>query len=424
MSTAGRYFSSYRGLREYIESGPYAETLSDWALELESKGYAVKTIGAYVRVARHVTWCLEHQKLRRTDLVLGRLIRFVRGFPRSCGCAFPEAPNSNAQPAMKSFALFLQRIGLAPPARVAPFSDELARYDEYLAEVRGAADDTRKLAAKLLRPALVALMPSARFHRSMLTTERINRYILSIAEAGHVPNSRHVANVLRGFCRYLEAIGRPAPAARSGILGPKLRSRQWSTKALTLPQVRLLLRPLRERTRTAARDFAVLLVLASGGLRRSDLTRLDLDDFDARGSTLRIRKSKSRRGRVVPLPRAAADAILDYVRRYRRATRCAALFLAENHPFDKRVTPAGVSAIVRRAFRRAGIRHVSLGSHVLRHSLATNLVARKVSLKGVADLLGHASIDTTTRYVRVDLGRLRSAARPWPARTRMELHHE
>jgi site-specific recombinase XerD len=67
---------------------------------------------------------------------------------------------------------------------------------------------------------------------------------------------------------------------------------------------------------------------------------------------------------------------------------------------------------MRRAFARAGIRSGKI--HLLRHTLATRLHSAGVDIKQVADLLGHLSLDTTSRYARVDLGQLGQAVLPWP----------
>lgn len=223
-----------------------------------------------------------------------------------------------------------------------------------------------------------------------------------------------MADTLRAFCRYLDMTGEGPRIDGKSIYGPKARKYQPLSKALTLEQLRLLLRPLREDTPLAARDFAVLLVLARTGLRRSDIARLALKDFDARAAILTVRRNKSRRAHEVPLPSEARDALLTYVCKYRPRRTGDALFHAENYPYDKALTAGAVSAIVERAFRRSGIEHVSMGAHTLRHSLATHLVARRMPLKSIADVLIHKSIETTMLYARLDRQRLAEIARPWP----------
>ncbi len=79
---------------------------------------------------------------------------------------------------------------------------------------------------------------------------------------------------------------------------------------------------------------------------------------------------------------------------------------------------AAITAIAQRALRRAGIKIVRSGAHVLRHTLATQMVRSGVALKEVADVLGHAQLETTAIYAKLDLGTLSRVALPWPGGVR------
>jgi integrase/recombinase XerD len=114
------------------------------------------------------------------------------------------------------------------------------------------------------------------------------------------------------------------------------------------------------------------------------------------------------------VPDEAREAVLRYVRHARPRVETSALFVSHAFPYDEGITAAGVSAIVARAFRKSGVQHPSKGAHVLRHTLATQLVAARQPLKAVADVMRHREIDTTAGYFRVDLDRLREATSPWP----------
>jgi site-specific recombinase XerD len=70
--------------------------------------------------------------------------------------------------------------------------------------------------------------------------------------------------------------------------------------------------------------------------------------------------------------------------------------------------------MVRRHLRHAGIHVARGGAHMLRHSLATHMVNAGVSIKSIADVLGHVSIDTTAIYTKVDITALSAVALPFP----------
>jgi integrase/recombinase XerD len=73
-----------------------------------------------------------------------------------------------------------------------------------------------------------------------------------------------------------------------------------------------------------------------------------------------------------------------------------------------------VTSIAQRALRRAGLTVPRFGAHVFRHTVATQCVQRGVSMKVVADLLGHADLETTALYAKLDVATLAAVALPWP----------
>lgn len=410
MTIAGRYFSRRNGLRDYIEDGQLFPAIEEFASELDRGGYSLQTAAGYLRGARHLTWCIEHRRFRRTELTLENVLAFSRASHARCGCPFPAKPSRNSFSAMKPFLRILQRRGIAPAPRRPPFSSELDGFATYLDEVRGVAEETRLTRLRALADGLRVLMPRGRFDVRKLNVPAINALVAGIAERRQIQKARWMADTLRAFCRYLDTTGEGPGIDGAAIHGPKAIKYRPSSKALTIEQLRLLLRPLREDTPLAARDFAVLLVLARTGLRRSDIARLGLKDFDARAGTLTVHRNKSRRAHEVPLPPEARDAVLTYVCKYRPRRTGDALLHAETFPYEKGLTAGAVSAIVARAFRRSGIQHGSKGAHTLRHSLATHLVARRMPLKSIADVLIHKSIETTVLYTRLDRAAI---ARPW-----------
>jgi integrase/recombinase XerD len=89
------------------------------------------------------------------------------------------------------------------------------------------------------------------------------------------------------------------------------------------------------------------------------------------------------------------------------------MFLAVHAPYEA-LSPAAVSALVARSLKRAGVRTTHRGAHVLRHTAATRMVRAGATFKQVADVLGHARIETTTIYAKLDVDTLARVALPWP----------
>ena len=158
------------------------------------------------------------------------------------------------------------------------------------------------------------------------------------------------------------------------------------------------------------RDYAVLLLLATYGVRAGEVTRLRLDDIDWRAGLLRLRRAKVGGELCLPLTAAVGNALLAYLRRGRPATPQRELFVRHNAPHPAFRTSSAIYQIVRQAFDRAGIVAPHRGPHVLRHARATSLVRQGWSLKVVADLLGHRHPDSTLPYTKLALEDLREVA--------------
>ena len=124
--------------------------------------------------------------------------------------------------------------------------------------------------------------------------------------------------------------------------------------------------------------------------------------------------TKSRREHCVPLLEEAGSALADYVLHGRPQISDSTIFLCHRPPVRPLRVSGTLTAIVRRRLAHCGIHPARAGAHLLRHSLATRMVQEDCPVKGVADLLGHRSIDTTAIYVKVALPQLLEVALPFP----------
>jgi integrase/recombinase XerD len=131
-----------------------------------------------------------------------------------------------------------------------------------------------------------------------------------------------------------------------------------------------------------------------------------------RALTVRLRKTKQRRERLLPLPSRVARALVVYLQRSRPAVGHRLLFIRFRPPRDRPLPTDGVRNVIRRAFGCCGIK--ATGPHILRQIWATIAHQRGTDLKLIADVLGHRSVDTTAPYAKVHFEQLREAALPWP----------
>ena len=184
-------------------------------------------------------------------------------------------------------------------------------------------------------------------------------------------------------------------------------------KAISASQVHALLVQCDRRTATGRRDYAVLLLLARLGLRAGEVVNLTLDDLDWHESAIRIRGPAQRCDRL-PMPADVGTALVDYLRDGRPACCVRNVFIRSRAPRQGLRGPSAVSCIVFRALRRAGIDSPCKGAHLLRHSLATQMLGNGASLNEIGEILRHRNPQTTTIYAKVDLASLHALAIAWP----------
>jgi integrase len=221
-----------------------------------------------------------------------------------------------------------------------------------------------------------------------------------------------LACALRSFCRYLCARGhhpRDLSAALPSISGAH---REDLPRYLSSTQLQQLLESFDRRTWLGKRDYAITLCLARLGLRAGEVARLRLEDLDWRNGQLRLAAPKGRRERHLPLPAEVGQALATYLRSAPPKGLTRVLFRTRRG--QRPLRSGWLSERVGAALARAGLGASGKGAHLLRRSFATQLVQQGVSLKAVADLLGHASLSTTQVYAKVNLPMLRRVAQPWP----------
>ncbi len=301
-------------------------------------------------------------------------------------------------------------------SRSDPTADELiSEYDRHMDQVCGFSVSTRRLRRQHGRDLLKWRYGTKPVHLRHLSAKDLAGFVRTRAP-DLSPGSLHVLIVgLRGFCRFLEFSGR----IRIGLSGalprvPTPPSAQ-PPKTLEVESWRRFLRGFPRATPIGKRDYAIALCLSKLALRSQEVATLTLDDIDWRARTLRLSHTKQRRERLLLMPDQLTRAIAVYLKQARPRTESRALFV--HHTLYKGCPGRPLSTqcirdLIRRGFERCGI--AARGTHILRHTWAAYAHRRGASLKLIADVLGHSSLQTTLRYAHVNLEELRQAALPWP----------
>jgi site-specific recombinase XerD len=394
-----------------MRASPLGAQLDSFAAVLSALGYARASIRDRLWTVAALGRWLKRRGLSATDLTRDAAASFLRR------CASRSRVHRGAAATVRLFLEHLERqavIPASPRHDPTPIQALQARYEGYLRNDRGLSPVTGPRHRCVLRRFLHACFGDGPIDLRTLTAADVTRYVVAQTPTRSPASAQLHASTLRSFLRFLWQAGEIASDLTAAI--PPVR--RWRLvnvpKYLAPDDVTRVLHACDRTTPVGRRDYAILLLLARLGLRGGEVVRLDLDDIDWHTGEVTVRGKGSVRSRL-PLPCDVGDALATYLQRDRPRCATRRAFVRARAPHRGLGHPSSVSTLVRVALTRAGVRAPMHGAHLLRHSLATDLLRRGASMADIGDVLRHQHPQTTEIYAKVDLPRLRGLAQPWPS---------
>lgn len=401
-----------------LRANPLGVILDQFTDDLLRRGYTTGFVHQLVRAAEHYgSWLGSlHTPVTADEVTETSARQFLREHLPVCSCA-AGYPRSFV-PSRTATNHLLRMLAAQDPARLLPSPTPhrplLAEYDEFLRRACGLAEQTRHYRLRNARQFLERYCGDTKLDPAGLRPADIQDYFRH--HAGHLkPGSVAVlASSLRSFFRFLALSHGLNPSLAQAVPSPSRWPADRLPRSLSDADLRAILAQFDARTPTGRRDLAMARCMSDLGLRVSEVVALTLDDIDWHKAVVAIRDGKARRGRLLPLPAAVGRAIAAYLRDGRPPSADRHLFLRHTVPSGTPVTHNLIRGVIRRAYAEATGRAESVGTHIMRHTAAARMRAAGHSLKGIADVLGHRSIDTTAIYAKLDIEALRAVALPWP----------
>jgi integrase/recombinase XerD len=383
--------------------------LEDLCVWLEARGYPPSAVGRRVEASPFLDKCLRDQQIQSLS-----------------GCTAAQfracLPHEKRWTPLIAYALgqsllkYLQEQGTLVSAPPTPSERLIHAYREHLGRVRGLAAATIERHAKLAGDFLCFLCYDGAHRLSQVRAADLEAFVAKAsARVGRITMQKVIA-ILRSFLRFLAVSGETPAGLDRQIESPRRYRGERLIRALPWEDVRSLLQTVDRSTVKGCRDYAMLLLIATYGLRVSEVASLGLDDIQWRARVVCVKRPKVGTPLALPLTDEVAAAVVAYLRHRSGEAGERRIFLRVRAPRGPVQSTAVCDAFDFWA-ARAGVQAPGLGGpHCLRHALAMHLLHQGTPLKTIGDLLGHRSVESTGIYLRLQVEDLRDVALPLPIR--------
>jgi site-specific recombinase XerD len=398
----------------WLRDSVLAPYVTGYWQHLVRRGYADHTVTMYLYSVAHFARWMRRSRVAVCDLTDDVVRRFITEHLPHCTCPPPVRRHARTvRAALRHLLVSLNEAKVLHNDNVAStVDDELRRFDEHMNRARGLARSTRTQRLRILQ-SFLQQRQGVSSRLVICPTQDELRQFIDIRLQGLRPGSAQlIASTLRAYLRYRATRGDTVNHLLPVIASPANHRLGVLPQTLSPQQVVQLLHAFPEGLASGHRAYAMVRCLVDLGLRASEVVSIDLDDIDWEAGTLRIAKNKSRRVDMLPLPQTTGQAIAIYLRVERPPTASRRVFVRHVAPVDVPIGPEVLRKIVREAYRRSGLSHTRV--HILRHALASRLLATGSTLKDIADVLRHRELDTSMIYTKVDMVHLAAVAMPWP----------
>jgi integrase/recombinase XerD len=382
---------------------------------LADQGYAHVTMRTYDGAAALFCQEVARRGLRKDELV-GQTLS--KAYAAALNAMHPNKYNQKRY-CLERFIDALVEAGVAerpkPPKKVPTALERLrTEYEAYLREQRGLTESSIYQSVRFLDRFMTFRFGATLGDLNDITPADFVKFLREVMGRKTPYRDKTPPTHLRSLFRYLFWSGKMKRDLATSL--PRVATGRAShlSRSLKPEEIERLIDAVWAPDAVGRRNYAMLMVLARLGLRAPEVIAIQLDDIDWRAGTILIRGKGKRHDRM-PLPEDAGKAIVDYIRNGRRGS-ARTLFVSHKVPYRPFVNAQILNTVLRAAFKETGLRPPQkyIGSHLLRHSLATDMLRKGASLDEIGDVLRHRSRASTAIYAKHDIEGLRSIARAWP----------
>jgi integrase/recombinase XerD len=401
---------------ERIRNCWLGEPIESYVTWLSEKGYAARNVHRRVPILRQfaeVSWKRGARTWEELPDHIGPFVaRWIadRGKGRSADRA-RQIGNEIRRPIEQLVSLLVPSFVGRGRSRVTrdPFVKEAPGFFAYLDEERGLRKATILHYGHFLRVFEAYLNRVGVRRLEELSPAVISAFVTEASRNRGKTSVTGMCSNVRVFLRYIHREGLTGRDLSHAIEGPRKYRLSNVPRSITWDEVRCMLENVDRRSAVGKRDYAILLLLVTYGLRAREVSALTLDDIDWERERLLVPERKAGHCTAYPLSAVIGEALLDYLKHARPQTEQRQVFFRALAPWR----PLNWQAISNRAthyLRKAGVRVRRPGSHTLRHTCVQRLIDAEFPLKIIGDYVGHRSPSSTEIYTKVAIESLREVA--------------
>lgn len=243
---------------------------------------------------------------------------------------------------------------------------------------------------------------------SDITLELINRYIRTLAGYTYKTVEQNICS-MRTFFRFLQKRGIVSTDFASKTPMVQARKQTRIPSVWTKDELKALINAIDRGSPKGKRDYAIILLACSLGLRCTDIKQLKTENFHWEAKKLVLTQSKTKELLVLPLIPEVGWAVIDYLRYGRPKVDSPYIFIRHTAPFLPFTEGDHLNQIIKHYMVEAHLPTLKKrrGMHSLRHTAASLMLENDTPLAVISDILGHADTDSTAVYLKVDLKKLK-----------------
>jgi site-specific recombinase XerD len=287
-------------------------------------------------------------------------------------------------------------------------------YADHLREVRGFAASTISH-HQYTAHCFLDHLTTKRISLGSIQPKDVETYISQTGNRLSRASLQHNIGAVRGLLRFLATDGRVPTGLDRRIDTPRLYRLEQLPRALPWKTVGELLKSMETATPMGLRDYLMFLLIATYGLRASEVVAINLDDIRWRQGILQIHQRKTSSPLELPLTNEVLCALVKHLKRTPPPTPYRRVFMRMRAPIGV-LKPTAVTEAFQALVRASGLDISYQGPHCLRHSYALHLLKNGTPLKTIGDILGHRTAESTSMYLRLATGDLRDVALPVPGK--------